>query len=211
MINYNKKAPQLARSDNNYQGLVSPNIVPQAIVSQIMKENGGNVGGTIRDGSQDEIFIIGAMIFHVEPAKAMAEGNSNCAVKCSNSWSEKINVEEDHAIKSSSENPVLIAQIPLEHGKCAYLLFDGHHRMYKAISEGRNEVPGYMFTPEETLVLMSAPPDLMYKLRNNLKTHRGANLASRPIPMTSDHREAMAMPDTDRFQQIAKALSTKKY
>lgn len=168
------KTPHLAHTKEHH-GTISVEMSPQRIVSSLSAENNGNVGGTIRDGSRDEIFVVGNMIFHVAPAKKISDGKSNCMVTCSNDWSEKINVEEDHAIKSESPNPVLIAQIPTEQG-LKPLLFDGHHRMYKAMSDGKNEINGYMFTPEESLSILSAPPDLMYKLRSNLKDHRRAEV-----------------------------------
>lgn len=158
------------KSQEEPSRLVKPLATPKEIISSISSENNEHVGGTIRDGSKDEIFVVGNMIFQVEPAKKITKGMSNCNVSCQGEWSEKINVEEDHAIRSDSDNPVLIAQIPTEHGLMP-LLFDGHHRMYKAISEGKPDVPGYLFTPEETLSVLSAPPDLMYKLRANLKAH----------------------------------------
>jgi hypothetical protein len=151
------------------QSALAPNMTPPEIVAKLQKENNGHVGGTIRDGSKDEIFVVGPMIFSVAAAKDISKGQSNGLVKCSNEWSNRINVEEDHAIQADSTNPVMIAQIPIEGGQLAPLLFDGHHRMYRAMSEGQSTLPAYIFTPEQSLAIMSAPPDLMYKLRSNIK------------------------------------------
>lgn len=151
-------------------GQIQPKLAPPKLVAMLSAQNNDHVGGTIRDGSRDEQFVIGNMIFNVESAKKICKGMSNGTALCSNDWSEKINVEEDHAIKADTENPVLIAMIPMEQDIIP-LLFDGHHRMYRAMSEGKKELPAYIFTPEQSLAVMSAPPDLMYKLRANLKDH----------------------------------------
>ena len=152
------------------QAVIKPDLTPVQITDELKAENNDHVGGTIRDGSKDEIFVVGTMVFNVETAKKISQGQTNGKAVCSNDWSEKINVEQDHALKADSENPVLIAQIPMENGLIP-LLFDGHHRMYRAISEGKQDIDAYLFSPEESLVILSAPPDLMYKLRANLKAH----------------------------------------
>lgn len=152
---------------------IKPLASPEKILNIMQSENNGNVGGTIRDKDADEVFAVGSMIFGVEAAKKISQGRSNAMAVCSNDWSNKINVEEDHAINADSTNPVLIAQIPTEN-ELIPLLFDGHHRMYRAISEGKSAIPAYVFTPEESLSVMTAPPDLMYKLRSNLKLYNNS-------------------------------------
>ena len=168
-----------------------PEIDPQDLLTTIIEENDGYIGGTIRYGSQagsefgseyvengvrrstdgpKEKFAFGDMTFDVDAAKEICGGVPNEEIQVDPSWSYKINVDKVAALNSKSTNPVLIAQIPTENG-LKPLLIDGHHRLYKAIQEGRDKLPAYVLSPEESLFIMDTHPDLMTMLTQNLRDH----------------------------------------
>lgn len=147
-------------------GLVEPAKTARELHDSIMSE--GNVGGTRRDGSVDEKFVFGPMTFDIDKARDIAGTQSNADVKVSPDWSHKINVDTDAAMKGKSERPVFIAQIPTTNGN-EKLLIDGHHRMHRAMVNGDESVPGYVFSPEDTLSLIETHPDRMKEMQDNLK------------------------------------------
>ena len=137
----------------------------------ISKECGGNIGGTIRDGSEGERFTLGSLSFDIDSARAISRKRSNSKVKCSAEWSKHINVSASHALKGKSRNAVFIALLPTDQGLMP-LLIDGHHRMFRAMQEGESEVDAFTFTPEEVFTFLDAPPDVMAKLETNLNERR---------------------------------------
>ena len=142
-------------------------VSPKDLNKQIMKDNEGFLGGTIRDGSADERFIFGGMIFNIPNIREYTGEEPNSEAKVSNAWSEKINVNHADAMKSTSKKPVLIASIPTTDGVIP-LLIDGHHRMYKAVSKELDELDAITLTPAETIMFMEAAPDLIAQLTKNI-------------------------------------------
>lgn len=146
-----------------------------------------NIGGTIRSGSTNgsdvtpldgkqnektrEKFVFGPMVFDIDKAREMNGKEPNAMVKVSPDWSHQINVDTDAALKSTSENPVMIAQIPHTNG-IENLLIDGHHRMMKALYEGKEELPAHIFSPEESMELCETHPDMKQKMLGDLEKAR---------------------------------------
>lgn len=197
-----KKSAEIAKS-----GAISPQSSPPDLLEKLSAENNDHVGGTIRDGSEGEQFVVGSMIFDVDAARAMSKNKANAEVEVSEDWSEKINVEEDHALKGKSKNPVMIASLPTEDG-IEPLLFDGHHRMYRALSKGKETLPAYVFTPEQTLSIMSAPPDLMAKLRANLKKNKVEKNYTTDI---ADMQQVISGMDWELTETTSNAQTAKEY
>jgi SAM-dependent methyltransferase len=178
---HNHKQQVFLRKDR--KGRILPNKTAGQLHRHITGEH-GNIGGTIRTGSRPgsqidprdgesnhgttERFVFGPMVFDIDKAREMDGQTPNAAVAVTPDWSHMINVDEKAALKSTSENPVMIAQIPTTNG-LEQLLIDGHHRMHKAMHEGKEEIPAHVFSPEETLQLMDTTPDLMDKMVNHLE------------------------------------------
>lgn len=152
--------------------------------------NHDTVGGTIHSGSAgsnkqpsedgsdadngSETFVFGPMVFDIDKAREMGGLTANSKAGVTADWSHKINVDPEAAMKSTSENPVMIAQIPGTNG-LEKLLIDGHHRMHKAIAEGKESLDAHLFTPEETMDLVSTHPDMKAKMLSDLKKHHDAS------------------------------------
>lgn len=167
-----------------------PGVDPVKLREQITEDNDGFIGGTIRYGSGSsgsefgseyddegvrrnvdgplERFSFGDLTFDIDAAKEMCGGVPNDEVEVSDRWSIKINVDRVAAMRSTSDKPVLIAQIPTKDG-LKPLLIDGHHRMYKATQEGVDTLPAYILSPEETLFICDTHPDMMTTLTKNLR------------------------------------------
>jgi 8-oxo-dGTP pyrophosphatase MutT (NUDIX family) len=147
---------------------LSPGKTAGQLHDEILSQH-DNIGGTIRDGSDDERFVFGPMVFDIGELKGKIGANANGTAEVSPDWSHKINVNPEHAMRSTSDRPVYIASIPTTNG-IEHLLIDGHHRMHKALHDGDKEVPAYILSPEETIDAMDTHPDLMQKMRENLES-----------------------------------------
>jgi len=171
--------------------MLYPGQDPVAVRAQILEDNDGFIGGTIRyagsssGGSEfgteytdegvrrnvdgpSERFSFGDLTFDVDSAKELCDGEPNDEIEVSDVWSVKINVDKVAAMRSTSRNPVLVAQIPTSKGLVP-LLIDGHHRMYRAAQEGIELLPAYVLSPEETLFIIDTHPDMMTTLTKNLR------------------------------------------
>lgn len=161
-------------------------VVPSKTAAQLhrdLQEQHGHVGGTIRTGSRagsdtvldgsdqgsTERFVFGPMVFDIDKAREMGGLEANATVAVSPDWSHMINVDTNAALQSTSENPVMIAQVPTTNG-VEQLLIDGHHRMHKAMHDGKDELPAHVFSPDETLELVDTPPALKDKMRAHLSS-----------------------------------------
>jgi ADP-ribose pyrophosphatase YjhB (NUDIX family)/SAM-dependent methyltransferase len=113
----------------------------------------GLAGGTVKDGSDDEKFLFGKMVFDIQKARDCGGLVPNSIVPVSQKWIDKVKVFPRKAMKSNSSKPVFIAQIHTDNG-VKPLLIDGNHRMYKAIQDGKETIPAHVFTPEESEKLM---------------------------------------------------------
>lgn len=184
---------------------LSPEMDPVELLQQVIDENDGYIGGTIREGGSngsfgseyqdsgvsrskmipEERFAFGDMTFDVDAAKEMSQGKPNTEIDVHEDWSYKINVDGVAAMQSTSTNPVIVAQIPTESGIYP-LLIDGHHRHYKARENGEKTLPAFMLTPEETLFIMDTHPDLMTKLTQNLR-----NTVDRPTDVKKNAELSM--------------------
>jgi SAM-dependent methyltransferase len=156
---------------------------PEKTAGQLHKEmidSHDTIGGTIKhskDGSEypvgsaggnaNEKFVFGPMTFDIDKAREMSGGKPNSTAAVSADWSHKINVDTKAALKSKNPEPVIIAQIPSTNG-AQKLLIDGHHRMFKALHEGKTEVPAFVMSPEQTMGLMETHPDLMKKMYDHI-------------------------------------------
>lgn len=142
-----------------------------------MMDSHENIGGTIKrskgsekapigsaGGSAEEKFVFGPMTFDIDKAREMSAGKANSSAAVSADWSHRINVDEKAALKATNQEPVIIGQLPTTNG-AQKLLLDGHHRMFKALSDGKNELPAYTMSPEETMSIMETHPDLMKKMQ----------------------------------------------
>lgn len=143
-------------------------VSPKAVDAKLYFQNGDAIGGTIRDGSSDEMFALGALIFDVEGAKRISAGESNDEVEVSSGWSDGINLDEAAAMAGTKDSPVLMAQVPLE-DRLALVLIDGHHRMFRAWAYGEEKLPAYVFTPQQTMELVQTTPALQEVLEKNLE------------------------------------------
>lgn len=147
--------------------MIKSEMKPLALFTAISHEAGGNVGGTIRDGSDSEKFALGSICFNIQMARQMAGKESNSEIEVSPEWSAAINVSPSHALRGKSDNPVFVALLPTEQGTIP-LLIDGHHRMYRAVHDEEDSLDAYTFTPEEVMTFIEAPPDIMAQLESNL-------------------------------------------
>lgn len=161
-------------------------IAPQMTAGELhtaLTDGHDNVGGTVRSGSRNgsdvtpldgkqkettrEKFVFGPLTFDIDKAREMDGLTPNAMVEVSPDWSHQINVDTDAAMQSTSENPVMIAQIPHTNG-VENLLIDGHHRMFKALHEGKKELPAHVFSPEESMELCETHPDMKEKMLADL-------------------------------------------
>jgi SAM-dependent methyltransferase len=140
------------------------------------------IGGTVHTGSKggseanpldgadngSERFVFGPLVFDIDKARKMGGLEKNGTAAVSPNWSHKINVDPKAALKSKSDNPVMIAQIPTTNGP-EKLLIDGHHRMHKAMTEGKPDIDAHLFSPEESMELLNCPPDMMEKMKSEIK------------------------------------------
>lgn len=168
---------------------------PVQLDQDLVKANNGFIGGTIRDGSSDERFALGALTFDIQLAKEMCAGQPNDEVEVSPKWSEKINVDPQAAMRSKSQNPVLVAQLCVG-GKTYPALIDGHHRMYKAVHTGEKTLPAYVFTPEQTISLIDTHPDMLEMLTKSagISVEKGQPSSSSvhvPAPIGSEKDKVM--------------------
>lgn len=147
---------------------------------QHFQENHDTVGGTVKTGKagsesdgepSSERFIFGPMTFDIDQARKIGGKEANATVKVSPDWSHQINVDTKAALESNSDNPVMVAQVPTTNG-IEQLLIDGHHRMHRAMHEGKEELPAHIFSPEETMKIVQTHPDLMSKMQAHLKDHK---------------------------------------
>jgi len=167
-----------------------PGVDPVRLRAQLIDDNDGFIGGTIRhgDGSPGsefgsdyddegvkrnmdgplERFSFGDLTFDVDAAKEMCGGVANDEIEVSSKWSFKINVDKVAALNSKSTAPVIIAMIPTTKGLVP-LLIDGHHRMYKAQQDGKETIDAYVMSPEESLFICDSHPDMMTTLNKNLR------------------------------------------
>lgn len=152
-----------------------------------------NVGGTIRTGSKTgsdispldgvgsnsagvsqksrERFRFGPLEFDIDKARDMGGKEPNAMVQVSPDWSHQINIDTDAALQSESKNPVMIAQVPTTNG-VQNLLIDGHHRMFKALHDGKEEIAAHVFSPQESMDLCDTHPDLKDKMLADLTRAR---------------------------------------
>lgn len=184
-------------------GAISPGKTAGELHDSITEEHQA-VGGTIRTGSgagsEDptigssgagtERFVFGPMTFDIDRARKIMQKRSNSSAKVSPDWSHKINIDTKAAMKSTSTNPVMIAQIPTTNG-LEKLLIDGHHRMYKAMHDGVDALPAYTFTPDETLAIMDTNPNLMEKMKANLSK-------TKPMVSTANPGDGKPVAGKDR-------------
>lgn len=131
----------------------SKELKPENSLNQYVPEE-GIVGGTIKDGSDQERFHFGKFTFDVEKARKFSKLEPNGEVPTSQLWIDKIKIDPEHAVKSASKNPVFIAQVHTPDG-LKPLLIDGNHRMYRAIKEGHKTIEAHIFSPEESTALMT--------------------------------------------------------
>lgn len=158
-------------------------IRPDKTAGQLHKElidSHDTIGGTIKHskagseypvgsagGSANEKFVFGPMTFDIDKAREISGGKPNSTAAVSADWSHKINVDTKAAMKSKNPEPVIIAQVPSTNGS-QKLLIDGHHRMFKALHDGKTEVPAFVMSPEDTMSIMETHPDLMNKMYGHL-------------------------------------------
>jgi hypothetical protein len=138
-------------------GTVNNTISPDNAFNQYVPEK-GIIGGTVYDGSTDERFLFGDYCFDIDKARMMCGKQDNGEVPVSQKWIDKIAIDHKEAMKSKSKNPVFIAQVHTPNG-IKPLLIDGNHRMYKAIEEGLESIPAYIFSPEQTASLFCPKPE----------------------------------------------------
>jgi hypothetical protein len=60
-----------------------------------------------------------------------------------------------YAMTTNPDEPVIIATLAGPGGEPAPLLIDGCHRLYKAAVTGRAEIPAFVLTADETLLIRS--------------------------------------------------------
>lgn len=128
-------------------------VTPDNALNQ-MVDSKGIIGGTIKDGSDEERFHFHNFTFDIDKARDISKKKPNGEVEVSSKWLDKIRLDKEAAMNSKSENPVFIAQIHTAQG-LKPLLIDGNHRMYKAAQEGKKTIPAYIFSPEQTVSLMT--------------------------------------------------------
>lgn len=128
-------------------------VTPDNALNQVVQDK-GIVGGTIKDGSDEERFHFHNLTFDIDKARDISKKKANGEVEVSPKWLDKIRLDKEAALASKSDNPVFIAQVHSPQG-LKPLLIDGNHRMYKAVHEGKKTIPAYIFTPEQTLSLMT--------------------------------------------------------
>jgi hypothetical protein len=146
-------------------GKVPSNVHPDNALQNFIPKS-GIVGGTIKDGSEDEKFIFHNLCFDVQKARDISKKKANAEIPVSPKWIDKIKVDPEAAMESDSKNPVFIAQVHSSHG-LKPLLIDGNHRMYKAVQKGKNSIDAYIFSPEQTKDLMvNMPKNASQKLEH---------------------------------------------
>jgi len=179
---------EVGKSDPEPVEGVAPDVTPENIYRSLPDV----LGGTVRDGSDAEKFVIGSMIFDIDKARDLAGKKHNAKVPVDPAWSDKIHVDEQAAMGSKSKNPVFIASIPTQEG-IRYLLIDGHHRMHKAIKTGKKQLPARVFTPEETMSIMETHPGLKDHLRRNFpeisKAQPGGSDVHVPSPPQDEKKQ----------------------
>lgn len=177
-----KEAPIQAVSPELVAKELHPELNPIELFAQVFTDNDGYLGGTIRYGSSrgsmypvgsdneegHEDFCFGDLTFDIDDAKEMCDGIANADIEVNEGWSYKINVDEAAAVNSTSENPVIVAQIPTSHGVFP-LLIDGHHRHYRARMDDENTLPAYLLTVEQTLAIIHTHPDMLASLKKNAR------------------------------------------
>lgn len=134
-------------------------VKPVEIMEALDEPTEGKIGGTIRDGSSEEKFVIGGTVFDIDAARDIAGSKSNGKVAVSLDWSEQINVDGLHALQSTASRPIFMAMMPTPIGDMP-LLIDGHHRMFKAAVDGIPDLPCYVFKGKELSQIMMARPDI---------------------------------------------------
>lgn len=68
-----------------------------------------------------------------------------------------IHIDEEHAKKVNTSKPIIIATLEFD-GNPTHVVIDGNHRVFKRLwIEDKNEIQGYVLTPEETLQIMVGP------------------------------------------------------
>jgi len=61
----------------------------------------------------------------------------------------------EYAMTTDPDDPVILATLTGSGGQPAPLLIDGCHRLYKAAVTGRAEIPAFVLTAAETLLIRS--------------------------------------------------------
>lgn len=138
-------------------GEVNNTLSPDNALNQYVPGD-GIVGGTIYDGSEDEKFLFGEYCFDIDKARSISQKQPNAEIPVSKKWIDKIKLNKEAAIKSTSTNPVFLAQVHTPNG-IKPLLIDGNHRMFKAVQDGKETVPAYIFSPEQTASLFVPKPE----------------------------------------------------
>jgi hypothetical protein len=138
-------------------GKVDNSLSPENALNQHVPDK-GIVGGTVYDGSSDELFLFGEYCFDIDKARAISGKKSNAEIPVSQKWIDKIKLDPKEAMKSSSKNPVFIAQVHTPNG-IKPLLIDGNHRMYKALQQNKKVIAAYVFSPEQSSSLFAPKPE----------------------------------------------------
>lgn len=157
---------------------------PFDIHQALQEETGWQIGGTIKDGSRDEKFIFGNLVFDINRAREIAGEESNALVQVSPDWSKQINIDQMAALRGNREGPVFIAIIPLAEGMLP-LLIDGHHRMFRACQEGKETIEAFIFPPGQTLSLIETRPDIKMALNMNFRAIRKSQPSSSGVHVNS--------------------------
>lgn len=189
---------------------------------QALLDGHDTIGGTIHSGSAgsnkqpsedgsggdngSERFVFGPLVFDIDKAREMDGLKANSKVAVSPDWSHKINVDPEAAMKSDSTNPVMVAQIPTTNG-IEKLLIDGHHRMHKAIAEGKEELDAHLFSPKESLDLVDTHPDMKAKMLKDLDSPRDSSGAviGKKKKMEDDETDEPEEDEDDDVDKLIKA------